>query len=325
MLRLLLWPIYFLSGFFKREKVIYGTYYKNIYSNSFCQYLKLKNGKFISRNKNYFANGSESIYSLKSIYYHLTAKKAYVDYSHQDLLWFLLRGAEVINLWHGMPVKKIEKDIDSGMLLSKYNSSNLFNIINRLKYHPSTFLNYSKVLVNSELHKKLLSNAFNTEELELGAAPRLNLWHKKGAKQRSIWFIYTFLDSGSPPEHLMESLNMDLRENGIVVNSVLHPKDEIIYKKIKNKNNCFLGLDVRHVGENDIIVSEQSSLLFDAAAKKINIVLLKSNKLRSSYFDLEEHFKTWAIIERPNDIRKILKLLYNEKSNFLQQNIKLQC
>jgi CDP-glycerol glycerophosphotransferase (TagB/SpsB family) len=113
-MKFLLWILYFFSGFFPRKHNIYGTYYKNQYSNSFQFFLNQNNGKFISRIPSFFkSNNSIYIYSIKSLYYHLTANTVYIDYSHQDLLWFLLRGAKVINLWHGMPIKKIEKHIVS--------------------------------------------------------------------------------------------------------------------------------------------------------------------------------------------------------------------
>lgn len=44
--------------------------------------------------------------SLLSIYYHLRAKYCFYDQFVYDYYRTLIRGAKVINLWHGMPIKK---------------------------------------------------------------------------------------------------------------------------------------------------------------------------------------------------------------------------
>lgn len=322
-MRILLWVVYFFSGFFPRKKSIYGTYYVNHYSNSFQFFLTQNKGKFISRNPSFFNHDSVYIYSLKSLYYHITAKVVYVDYSHQDLLWFLIRGAKVINLWHGMPIKKIEKHIDSGPLKIKYSKSFRY-LYTRLCYHPSTFLSYEYVLVNSETHVRLLSGAFNAKKLVLGKAPRLNLWHSNYNinMSKSIWFTFTFSDVGSPPEHILEALNFHIE--GYSVKCVLHPKDIKTYKLYKGRSNLYLGLDVSLVGPNDIIVSEQSSLLFDASLQGLKIFLIKSQNLRTQYLNISDCFKDWAVIDRPNDLSD-LKLSLIKTTNSLVESNKFIC
>lgn len=322
-MRLFLWIIYFFSGFFPRKNYIYGTYYENHYSNSFQFFLTQKKGKFICKNPTYFQNDSIYLYSIKSFYYHITAKVVYVDYSRQDILWFLTRGAKVINLWHGMPIKKIEKDIDSGPLKIKYSKS-IKDLFIRLLFHPYTFLKYEYVLVNSELHLSLLSNAFNTNKLILGKAPRLNLWHKnyKKSKNKSIWFTFTFSDDGTPPMHILEVLNLKI--DGYSVNCVLHPKDINTYKLYSKIGVIHLGLDVSIVGPNDIIVSEQSSLLFDASIQGLKIFLIKSKNLRNQYLNISDYFEKWAIVEHPRELGN-LNLNSDLKTNCLIEKNNFEC
>lgn len=53
-------------------------------------------------------------YSLKSIYLHLTSKYHVIDQDHKGLLGYLSVNAVRLNLWHGIPLKKIWKlDLES--------------------------------------------------------------------------------------------------------------------------------------------------------------------------------------------------------------------
>lgn len=49
-------------------------------------------------------------HSIQGIYYSFRAEKAFITHSIGSLNWWAIGSAEVINLWHGMPLKRIEWD-----------------------------------------------------------------------------------------------------------------------------------------------------------------------------------------------------------------------
>ena len=54
------------------------------------------------------------IYSLKGLYYSLRAKYMFFDLHLFALNYWISGGAATINFWHGLPLKKIEFDVEKG-------------------------------------------------------------------------------------------------------------------------------------------------------------------------------------------------------------------
>ena len=77
------------------------------------------------------------------------------------------RSALKINLWHGIPMKKIEHDIDSGPLQKIYNPRGIVqNIMARLKA-PYVYDKSINVLATSEEVRGLFSKAFRIKKSQL--------------------------------------------------------------------------------------------------------------------------------------------------------------
>lgn len=124
----------------KRDKNIYafGSYlgwrfadnsmylyiYLNEYTNRRAIWItKDRNIKNILNMKGFEAYLS---YGLKGIYYQLKAKYHIVSYIGSDINSYLSVGAIKVNLWHGMPIKK---------LTSYYNQNEPFFLIRRFKFY----------------------------------------------------------------------------------------------------------------------------------------------------------------------------------------------
>lgn len=113
------WIIWILAGFIpKKEICIYGSWFGKVASDN-SWYLFLQNQKDYPEYEHYFITEDKSKYlvknvvpkrSLKSIIISTKAKYAFYSSSIRDLPNFYLRKSKRINLWHGIPIKKIGLD-----------------------------------------------------------------------------------------------------------------------------------------------------------------------------------------------------------------------
>lgn len=135
--RLFLWPIYWISGFIHRNPNIwvFGSHNEAFIDNSkYLFYYVVDNCSdivafWITGDKNLVkylnSKGYNCLYrwSIKGIIICLRAKiyiySAYVN----DINWVTSRNAILINLWHGIPLYRIEYNIKVGKLNEIYNSS----------------------------------------------------------------------------------------------------------------------------------------------------------------------------------------------------------
>ena len=320
-IRLIFWIPHILSKYTWRGNLsIGGTYYSDSYSNSFEMFKDGKIDYWITREKKIIEPGVLYIYSLKSMWLHLICDKVYVDYGIKDLLWFLIGGAEVNNLWHGMPIKKIENDMVSGPLSVKF-SKERRHILKRLIYFQDSFCKYQSVLVNSLYHENILHAAFNTNTLLLGRAPRLKVWGSKRkltAEARKVAFCLTFSDGGKEPSLLRSILDFQSQYSlsNLELHIVLHPRDAILFNTLTKEGICNvkLGFDPSYFGRGDILISEQSSLLFDADLVGVETGLLafEQQNLRDQYMNLSEFMEVSQVIRNTEGISVYLDRLLNE-------------
>ncbi|MEX6220430.1 CDP-glycerol glycerophosphotransferase family protein [Providencia hangzhouensis] len=132
-----------MSGFFSRDNKIwlFGSYRNKFNDNTKYSYLKChhtyKNIKcyWISDDDNIIAELKNKGYhavkrrSIKGMIIMLKAGVYFVSSYTTDICFWTSRNVFYVNLWHGLPLKKIEYDIQSGPLFNKYNNENLFNKI----------------------------------------------------------------------------------------------------------------------------------------------------------------------------------------------------
>jgi CDP-glycerol glycerophosphotransferase (TagB/SpsB family) len=160
------YPFYLVLGVLRNINLINGKYYvlsassgKLLNDNSKYLLLNYRNNtKFIYlvKDKNLLYLRSkynlniEYFYSLKSLYYLVFAKKFFLSHGTFDLSPIFMNGISVVQLWHGIPLKKIVNDVHrSESLLKKV----------LLYFYPQ--LNYSycdQLLVGG--NRCMLSHAF---------------------------------------------------------------------------------------------------------------------------------------------------------------------
>lgn len=104
---------------------------------------------------------AEYLYTFKGIKTVLRAKKAFIDHSINDINPMLLGGTEIIQLWHGTPIKKIGYDSDWNSFdwktkIRKCIMRMLVKIFPYL-YGPVVF---DKLIISSEIVKEGFKSGF---------------------------------------------------------------------------------------------------------------------------------------------------------------------
>lgn len=131
---------YWLGGFIprRRNRWIFGSYSNAFNDNSKYLYIHVVEnhpeidaiwitGNPVVRDHVRHAGGKAlSRWSIKGIWACLTGKYWFVSSYVADINYYCSRNAILTNLWHGIPLKKIEFDIENGPLADRFQRSNIF-------------------------------------------------------------------------------------------------------------------------------------------------------------------------------------------------------
>lgn len=309
------YPLYWLSGFILRDRKIwvfgsYGIFNDN--SRYLYQFI-LNNPKFniraiwISKNKNSVLEAKKYgeaywLYSLKGIYYSLcSGVYVFSAYVH-DINFFLSRKSYKVNLWHGIPLKKIEFDIETKPLVNFFRGANVF-----YKFlYPHLHIKYDLVLSPSRFVANYsFKSAFRLqdENIIIAPYPRLMFWGDRKAdidvdcikKYKKIFFYApTWRDCDNEKDiSFLNGIDFGLLNDLMMQNNSLlivkfHSATKYNREYFSNFNFIKIidnSLDPINVLVNvDVLITDYSSIYFDflylSQAKKIIIYFS---------FDLEQY------------------------------------
>lgn len=234
--------------------------------------------------KTFYDKGYKNVYprkSIKGIYYALKAKYWLYDDSKFSVFNEILSGKAIcINLWHGIPLKKIGYDITGNY--KKYNKfqKKLYDLLR----DKDSYYN-----VNSEYEQYYYESAFLTppENINILGSPRLDvllndipnadLFMEKDCnavknykKQGKKIFIYmpTFRDTGKDISSWLKSENLKqfLQKNNIILVCKLHfaDKNSLNFELTENFYKMDNDSDVYQILKyTDCLISDYSSVYFD--------------------------------------------------------------
>lgn len=131
---------------------------------------------------------AHSRWSLQGIFHALTAKYYVYNSYIGDINQWLAAGAIRINLWHGSPLKKIEFDITTGPLATKYQTRSLWQGgLQVLRYHQE-YVRPSLMLSPSPLVGESFQRAFRLKENSLLAStnPRTDYYLRYPEQRQTL-------------------------------------------------------------------------------------------------------------------------------------------
>lgn len=324
--QLLLLPVYWLSFFVPRNKKIWlfgSTFGRRFADNPRYLYLYASQHKeelgirpiWISQNKEIVdfltANGYEAYlyHSFKGIWYALRGKVYLFDNYSKDINFWQSGGAVKINLWHGIPLKKIQADNK----FDKFRHPR--NLWEKWKNFPRNLSDEKPshyVLTNSEFMKPIFASAFRTENVLINGYPRndsmlsedlTNLYTETESKVlaliqkrilesnlRMVYYMPTFRDSETKFFEVvdLDRLNTFLEKNQLLFCVKLHPKSKLRkrFEEIGSDNIIVIDADTDpyvFIEDSTLLITDYSSIYFDYILSGKPVVFFD--------YDLEEYLR----------------------------------
>lgn len=177
---ILLFPFYLISKLITKDKQLYifgsslgyhfadNSKYLFLYVNEHVRHIR---SVFISKNKDVVkfikSNGmnAEYLYSLAGLRTIIRARKAFISHSIEDIHPVLTSGSEVIQLWHGTPLKMIGYDAD---WINDNGKDKIRKLIKKTAYSIIPYLYssrcFDKIVISSDFNCPSFKSAFNISE-----------------------------------------------------------------------------------------------------------------------------------------------------------------
>jgi CDP-glycerol glycerophosphotransferase (TagB/SpsB family) len=368
----LLLPVYALSHLMPRDKHIWvmgSTFGRRFADNPKYFYLYLNQHHrddiraiWISKDKSIVNLLNKNLleayylYSLKGIWFALRAKVYLYDNYSKDICFTLSGGATKVNLWHGIPLKKIQKDNQFDLVRNPKNRLQKIKwALRRVSDEKPT----DYVLVTSDYLKPIFSSAFNTKNTIVCGYPRndflitdsidniatddekamYNNIINKAKDHKVILYMPTFRDSEHRFFDVISITQFEsyLKEHNYVFYVKLHPKSKV--------NERFMELQSKYIKVInpeydpypllkliDVLITDYSSIYFDFMLTNKPIIFFPYDleeylmKSREMYFDYEE-FTPGNKVFIQEDLEKALLETdkhHNDRERILQKVFDLQ-
>lgn len=315
--------IYFISGFVKKNYNlwIFGSYHNKFCDNSkyFFKYI-IENQKHI---KAYWMTSDKHVYnslkkkgfnvikkySVKGFILGARAKIVIISSYRNNVNPYVIKNAFIVNLWHGIPLKKIEYDIPP-----KFNN-NFFlkmKIFEKLSYlFPYFKYDYDLLIASSEKIKAIIMSAFKVpqKKIMVTGEPRNDVLFNKSRntlKIKNILYLPTFRTNENfdyfnyhfNPQKWEEML----KRKDYYLYIKLHPNHAYREKKYTDYFHNYTRIefftnktDVYDLlQQTDVLVTDYSSVMFDFVVTNKPIIFLSLDyqeylqKERPLYFDYKK-------------------------------------
>lgn len=339
--QLFLIPLYGLSFLVPRNKNIWlfgSTFGRRFADNPRYMFLytsqNLKNevrAVWISHNKEIVKalcdEGYEAYYdkSIKGIWMCLRGGVYFYDNYPKDISQWLSGGATKINLWHGIPLKKIQMDNIHDKVRHPDTKFDAFRYALRrfTDEKPSHY-----ILSSSEFFVPIFSSAFATEKVITAGLPRTDIYtgekikniylasekgsldkinkcleaiRSEGKRSRIFLYMPTFRDSETK---FFETVDLNrlgtfLKERGYLLCLKLHCKSKLKERFDAIESDNIVVIDPNadpyvFVGMADVLITDYSSIYFDFLLTGRGVIFFDydledylSNS-REMYFDYEQ-------------------------------------
>lgn len=322
---------------------------------------------WISKNKNIVKKLKEKNYqsyhyrSLKGIYYLLKAKYFITDTSSFALNYWLSGRAKIINLWHGIPLKKIGYDAKKGKGSKCYNSKGIIKLVYKFTT-PWLFEKYYKIITTSVQLEDIFTSAFkaNKKNIVITGYPRndiffnwikdcdlgtnksiLNVIKKYKERNKIIFYLPTFRDTGGNPfkeaKIDLQKFNQFLISHNLIFIAKFHPLSKINDFNADEYKNIILlppETDIYPILKfTDLLITDYSSVYFDFLLSNKPILFFPydldkyTSKDRELYFDYDKFTpgsKSYTLENLMNEI-KIILINLDDKYEQKRKEIKKIC
>lgn len=363
--QLLLLPVYWLSFLFPRNKKIWlfgSTFGRRFADNPRYLYLYVSQHKaeldirpiWISHNEDVVEmlknEGYEAYmyHSLKGIWFALRGKVYLFDNYSKDINFWQSGGALKVNLWHGIPLKKIQHD----NVFDKFRHPK--NLLEKIKNFPRNISDEKPnhyVLTTSENLRPIFSSAFKTNNVLIAGYPRngvliseeiQNVYseEEKNDRKRIVEFLEDESDAQNkkmvfymPTFRQSETLFFDnfdkddfqmfLKENNILFCVKLHPKSKLNkeFDNIQSENIMVINKDADpyvFLKMADVLITDYSSIYFDYLLLDRPIIFFDYDLKEYLSDSREMYFEYYEFTpgEKVNDYSKLKSVMNDIIENY---------
>lgn len=272
--------------------------------------------------------------SLKAIPSLARAKYIFVTHSFQDLGITAIKTCPIVNLWHGIPIKKMGYDSQNDINLFSLNTHNPYKIndyvissseITKPFSMSCMDLHSSKVLPLGQPRNDFLEENINNQIL----INQLKSNYSSKNKSRIILYAPTFRDKGSNALDIYIGLinsfkDYALKDDFLVLR--LHPKEKELLADIelpKNIKHSQIGDVQEELLSADILISDYSSIIFDFSLLQKPILLYTPDREEyfvtrgGSYFEYDKTLQECTKIQ-DEQINSIWSSNIHERTNNTQ-------
>lgn len=291
------------------------------------------------------------LYGLRARYYFIDHAPLYGGFFSPTNLW-LSGGAKIIQLWHGVPLKRLdsiglgeEHKSEIAKVFSVLANMNLFNLSKNYYFVASSRL-FGRLMADSfEVSEKkvLLSgyprNVFQEAPMDSNYSLQKGLNEKirkqKADGKKLVFYIPTFRDyGGNPITHKAIDLAVFekfLAENNSVLIVKFHEADAKL-QNVSKKNIIFLpsGFDIYEVlGLCDLLITDYSSIFFDFLPFNRPIVFYPydfeeyQKSARCFYFNYEEFVPGSIVYGFDQMLKEVSSILQTGADEYKEKREKL--
>lgn len=333
--QLLLLPVYALSGLIPRNKRLWvfgSTFGRRFADNPRYLYLYLTQNVdrekirpvWISRDREILQtlneNGCEAyhVHSLKGALCCLRAGVYFYDNYPKDISHWLSAGAKKINLWHGVPLKKIQMDNIHDQVRHPVDRRQkaLYALRRFTDEKPSDY-----IVATSEFYAPVFMSAFATQNVLTTGYPRTDVFtggkiknlllpcerksYEKITSQSGRKKVFLYMPTFRDSERIffekvdLQRLHVFLRSNNMLLCVKLHCKSKLKkeFEKLQGDNIEVIDPNADpyvYIKSSDILITDYSSIYFDYLLSGKPIIFFDYDlkeyleNSREMYFEYEE-------------------------------------
>ena len=231
-------------------------------------------------------------YSLKNLAILLGAKAIFVSHSIRDAhIVSRKRGRNIINVWHGVAIKRIE-------LLMEQSPGNILSA-SRKKLILENAKLYDRVLACNARDRSIMAGAFGVHEKSVVTAglPRMDYLHANAklpadlqeqeekllsaaAGRKIVFYAPTFREAGISPFAILDSATVQnisavCNQFNLVFAMRSHPYDLTQFKKFMGMaGDAFLDCSTENIGEPALLLRNAGVLITDYSSIWVDFLLL---------------------------------------------------
>lgn len=266
-------------------------------------------------------------YSLTYFRFLLTSKYYVFTHYASDVGFWMSGGAKLINLWHGHPLKKIERDYQKNPFFYSTATMVLFRKI----YHPYRYVTDFTLVCHYDYYSSVFVRAFGIDEKAVYKCKEIREVRNVGIDDFDVLYLPTFRPlniSKNHSIHVSEVIEM-LEYHKISFWYKLHPVDtSIIYSTERKLCKNIDPFDT--YAHASLLVTDYSSVILDflQVNPKGQVILYLHDEEQyverdRGFYPLWEDIKNECIVVKTNDeLSDAIENCLQESTSKIKLNLK---